>query len=35
VDWAHVGLSTVISVVVLLVGWTVFARLERTVLKEI
>lgn len=35
VNWVHVGLSTVVSIVVLLVGWTVFARLERTVLKEI
>jgi len=35
VHWVHVGLSVVISIVVLLVGWTVFARLERTVLKEI
>lgn len=35
VDWIHVGLATVISVVVLVIGWAVFARLERTVLKEI
>jgi len=35
VDGAHVGLSTLVSVVVLLLGWGVFARLERTVLKEI
>lgn len=35
VHWAHVGLSALVSAVVLLVGWAVFARLERTVLKEI
>lgn len=37
VDWLHVGLSAVICllVLVLVVGWSVFARLERTVLKEI
>ncbi|SNS01055.1 ABC-2 type transport system permease protein [Geodermatophilus pulveris] len=35
VQWAHVGLSATVSITLLLVGWTVFARLERTVLKEI
>jgi ABC-2 type transport system permease protein len=35
VNWVHVGLAACISLLVLLVGWTVFARLERTVLKEI
>ena len=35
VQWGHVGLSVVVSVALLLVGWLVFARLERTVLKEI
>jgi ABC-2 type transport system permease protein len=35
VQWEHVGLSVVVSVALLLVGWLVFARLERTVLKEI
>ncbi len=35
VQWGLVGLSVVVSVVLLLVGWLVFARLERTVLKEI
>jgi ABC-2 type transport system permease protein len=33
--WRHVEHSALISLGVLLVGWLVFARLERTVLKEI
>jgi ABC-2 type transport system permease protein len=35
VHWGHVGLSVVVSLGLLVLGWTVFARLERTVLKEI
>jgi ABC-2 type transport system permease protein len=35
VNWGHVGLSVAVSLGLLLVGWAVFARLERTVLKEI
>jgi ABC-2 type transport system permease protein len=35
VNWGHVGLSAVVSLGLLLLGWSVFARLERTVLKEI
>ena len=35
VHWGHVYLSVVFSLVVLVLGWSVFARLERTVLKEI
>lgn len=35
VQWATVGISTASSVFLLVVGWWVFARLERTVLKEI
>jgi ABC-2 type transport system permease protein len=35
VHWGHVGLSALVSGVVLVLGWMVFARLERTVLKEI
>jgi ABC-2 type transport system permease protein len=35
VDWGHVWVSTAMSVGLLLLGWFVFARLERTVLKEI
>lgn len=35
VQWGQVGLSVATSAVLLLVGWWVFARLERTVLKEI
>jgi ABC-2 type transport system permease protein len=35
VQWGHIGLSVVVSVGLLLLGWSVFARLERTVLKEI
>ena len=35
VEWGHVGLSVVVSVGLLVLGWCVFARLERTVLKEI
>jgi ABC-2 type transport system permease protein len=35
VNWGHVGLSAVVCLGLLLVGWCVFARLERTVLKEI
>lgn len=34
-NWAHVGIAAGISSVVLAFGWFVFARLERTVLKEI
>jgi ABC-2 type transport system permease protein len=35
VDWGLVGLSSAISIGLLILGWCVFARLERTVLKEI
>jgi ABC-2 type transport system permease protein len=35
VHWEHVLVSAVLSVGLLVVGWLVFARLERTVLKEI
>jgi ABC-2 type transport system permease protein len=35
VDWSHVGTSVAVSTAVLVLGWSVFARLERTVLKEI
>jgi ABC-2 type transport system permease protein len=35
VEWSHVGLSAAVSVAVLLAGWWVFAKLERSVLKEI
>jgi ABC-2 type transport system permease protein len=35
VNWAHVGYSVGFSLVTLVIGWSVFARLERTVLKEI
>lgn len=35
VHWGHVGLSAAVSVSLLVLGWCVFARLERTVLKEI
>jgi ABC-2 type transport system permease protein len=35
VHWEHVLVSAVLSVGFLVVGWLVFARLERTVLKEI
>ena len=35
VQWGHVGLSAAVSVGLLVLGWCVFARLERTVLKEI
>jgi ABC-2 type transport system permease protein len=35
VHWTHVLISAVVSIGVLLCGWLVFARLERTVLKEI
>ncbi|MGY1708095.1 ABC transporter permease [Geodermatophilus sp. SYSU D00758] len=35
VHWGHVGLSAAVSFGALLAGWGVFARLERTVLKEI
>lgn len=35
VQWGLVGSSVAVSVALLLVGWLVFARLERTVLKEI
>ena len=34
-SWLHVAVSAVSCVVVLVVGWLVFGRLERTVLKEI
>lgn len=35
VNWTHVAVSAAFSAGVLLLGWAVFARLERTVLKEI
>lgn len=35
VNWGHVGLSVGVSMTLLVAGWCVFARLERTVLKEI
>jgi ABC-2 type transport system permease protein len=35
VNWLHVGISAVFAVGLLALGWWVFARLERTVLKEI
>ena len=35
VDWGHVGVSVAVSLGMLVLGWCVFARLERTVLKEI
>jgi len=35
VQWSHVGVSAIAAVVLLVVGWAVFARLERAVLKEI
>ncbi len=35
VQWSLVGISAVAAVVLLTAGWAVFARLERTVLKEI
>jgi ABC-2 type transport system permease protein len=35
VNWGHVGMSAGLSVLLLVLGWCVFARLERTVLKEI
>jgi ABC-2 type transport system permease protein len=34
-EWTHVAHSAVASLVILVVGWAVFACLERTVLKEI
>jgi ABC-2 type transport system permease protein len=34
-EWAHVGASAVACVLLLLIGWIVFAKLERPVLKEI
>jgi ABC-2 type transport system permease protein len=34
-DWEHVAVSVAVSGGMLVVGWCVFARLERTVLKEI
>jgi ABC-2 type transport system permease protein len=34
-EWQHVAQSAVISFAMLVIGWCVFARLERTVLKEI
>ena len=33
--WAHVGISAAFAAGLLLLGWAVFARLERTVLKEL
>jgi ABC-2 type transport system permease protein len=35
VNWGHVGISAGAAIAFLIVGWGVFARLERTVLKEI
>jgi ABC-2 type transport system permease protein len=35
VHWSHVGLSVLVSGALLVLGWMVFVRLERTVLKEI
>jgi ABC-2 type transport system permease protein len=35
VHWGHVALSAAVSCCVLVLGWSVFARLERSVLKEI
>jgi ABC-2 type transport system permease protein len=35
IGWGHVSLSVVVSLAMLVAGWCVFARLERTVLKEI
>ena len=35
VHWGHVGVSVAVSLGMLVLGWCVFARLERTVLKEI
>jgi ABC-2 type transport system permease protein len=34
-EWGYVGAAAIESVFLLVVGWLVFARLERTVLKEI
>jgi ABC-2 type transport system permease protein len=34
-EWLHVGSSAVVCLVALVLGWVVFAKLERTVLKEI
>ncbi|MBW9206488.1 ABC transporter permease [Mumia sp. zg.B17] len=34
-NWLHVGYAAAVSVLVLALGWWVFARLERTVLKEL
>ncbi|TNC46110.1 ABC transporter permease [Mumia zhuanghuii] len=34
-NWLHVGYAAAVSTVVLALGWWVFARLERTVLKEL
>ena len=34
-SWTHVGQSAIVSLAFLLVGWCVFAKLERTVLKEV
>lgn len=34
-DWRHVGFAAAVSIVVLAIGWYVFAKLERTILKEI
>jgi len=35
VHWSHVAVSAASSLIILVLGWSVFARLERTVLKEI
>ncbi|KAA1423998.1 ABC transporter permease [Mumia zhuanghuii] len=34
-EWTHVGYTAVVSLLVLALGWWLFARLERTVLKEL
>jgi len=34
-SWTHVGQSTIVSLGFLVFGWFVFAKLERTVLKEV
>ncbi|MBW9211222.1 ABC transporter permease [Mumia sp. zg.B53] len=34
-NWLHVGYAAAVSLLVLALGWWVFARLERTVLKEL
>lgn len=35
IDWSNVGVSTVITCLTLVIGWTFFRRMERAVLKEI